>query len=71
MTYHQLSRPYYHELRRVTDKKTNELLILQCYLQNNFQEAIECLQNLLGYDGSRDAHLTFQNGGNNYRWEQL
>ena len=28
-------------------------------------QAIECLRNLLEYDdGSRDAHLNFQNGGN-------
>ena len=28
-------------------------------------EVIECLRNLLEYDeGSRDAHLNFQNGGN-------
>ena len=27
-------------------------------------QAIECLQNLLEYDGSRDAYLNFQNGGN-------
>ena len=27
-------------------------------------QAIECLGNLLEYDGSRDALLNFQNGGN-------
>ena len=27
-------------------------------------QAIECLQNLLEYDGLLDAHLNFQNGGN-------
>ena len=27
-------------------------------------QVIERLQNLLEYDGSQDAHLNFQNGGN-------
>ena len=27
-------------------------------------QAIECLQNFLEYDGSRDARLNFQNGRN-------
>ena len=33
-------------------------------------QAIECLRNLLEYDGSRDAHLNFQNGGNASRLKQ-
>ena len=39
-----------------------DLLINTLSLKKLFQ-AIECLQNLLEYDGSQDAHLNFQIGG--------
>ena len=71
---------FYNEL----GKKANALLVLQCWhfylnaaysqsIDNHFVtyeifQAIECLQNLLEYNGSRDAHLNFQNGGNTSQW---